>query len=139
MLVYKPKAQAILKQVKQGHYVLMEITWGISHMQDATKKKVGPLRAELWMTAHDPIAELDTIQEFAALFQCFADDAVVAPRYALIDGARLQCDKQVQDGGPYAHLCTNKGKYCALHTSNGRSVMPWCPRDTSSLVYLETL
>ena len=77
------------------------------------------------MTAHHPIAELDTIQEFAALSQHFANDAVVAPRYALVDGARFGCDKQVEDGGPCDHLCTNKGKYCSLHASNNIADTWW--------------
>ena len=119
MMLFKPKATAILEQVKKGQTVLMELTWGIPHVQeDGSKKKIGPVHAELWMMAHDPIADLDTITEFAALSKHFAKDAVVAPRYALVDGARFHCDKQVEDGGPCDHLCTNKGKYCALHTAS---------------------
>lgn len=118
VMLYKPKAQAILNQVKKGQPVLMEITWGLAH-HEHKKKVVGPVHAALWTTAHDPIAELDTLEEFAALSKHFAADAVVAPRYSLIDGARFHCDKQVQEGGPCDHLCTNKGKYCALHAQNG--------------------
>jgi hypothetical protein len=48
----------------------------------------------------------------------FAKDAAFTPRFSIIDGSRFDCDHTVQSEGPCDHLCSNHGRYCALHAND---------------------
>jgi hypothetical protein len=43
------------------------------------------------------------------------EQAHLSPRFSLIQGSQFQCNEQKDNDGPCDHLCTNHGRYCAIH------------------------
>jgi hypothetical protein len=113
-LLYRTIATAIQAEVAKGQSVLLELTWGIS---TGTIDK--PVSYELWTDGHDDLVDYITYRHFQMVGSAFNDSvAQFAPRFQLIDGKRFKCNEQVQEDGPCDHLCTNHGRYCAIHATN---------------------
>lgn len=113
-LLYRVRAKAIRDQLHANQPVLMEFTWGLK--DDDIDQKPPAVHYNLWTTAHDPLLDLDTYKNFRTIATALAPHgANFEPRYSLISGERFLCNQQIDTNGPCDHLCTNHGRYCALH------------------------
>jgi hypothetical protein len=116
LLLYKTVANKIMDELKKDQPVLMEFNWGLKEDDDIAA--VPTVDFNLWTTAHDPILDLETYRNFQTVTLALEPQAMFEPRFSLVPGSRFNCDKQVDTNGPCDHLCTNHGRYCALHAAN---------------------
>lgn len=113
-LLYRVRAHAITDQLRKDQPVLMQLTWGLKDKE--VDEKPPAVHFNLWTTAHDPLLDLDTYKNFKSIATALAPHgAQFEPRYSMISGERFKCNQQVDTNGPCDHLCTNHGRYCALH------------------------
>jgi hypothetical protein len=119
VLIYKQNAVALKDEMKKGQTVLMEVTWGLPPKEDEKTAATAHLpHYHLWSTAHNQLMDLETLYNLKTVALALQDDAVFSPRFSLIDGTRFHCTEQQDTGGPCDHLCTNHGRYCALHATD---------------------
>jgi hypothetical protein len=113
-LLYRVRAHAIRDQLLKNQPVLMEFTWGLKDKE--LDQKTPAVHFQLWTTAHDPLLDLETYKNFKVIATALAPGgARFEPRFAIIPGERFHCNQQIDTNGPCDHLCTNHGRYCALH------------------------
>lgn len=115
MLLYKNVANNIMDQLKKEQPVLIEFNWGL---KDDTVDANPTVKFTLWTTAHDPLLDLETYRNFKTVSSALQSQAQFEPRFSLIPGERFKCNTQVDTSGPCDHLCTNHGRYCAVHAAN---------------------
>lgn len=108
-LLYKVVANAVIDEVKKQQPVLMELTWGLKQPNVDTP----PVHYSLWTTAHDPVLDIETYHNFKTISKALEPHAIFEPRFSIINGALFNCKDSVD--GPCDHLCTNHGRYCAVH------------------------
>jgi hypothetical protein len=111
-LLFKAAAESVKEQLKKNQTVLMELTWGLKEDVESTSQ---PVYYHLWTTAHDPILDIETYVNLRTVAAAFKDTAHFSPRFSLLNGSRFQCNEEADTRGPCDHLCTNHGRYCAVH------------------------
>lgn len=111
-LLTKTAAHNVTTQLKANQPVLMELSWGLKSKHMCHDP---PVEYSLWTTAHDPLLDLDTYKHYRTISTALKDSATFTPRFSVIHGPRFGCDKQAEHQGPCAELCTNHGRYCAVH------------------------
>lgn len=121
-LLYRTMAEKIKKELKNDQSVLMELTWGLQKDYDSSgtdddesSGTIPYVWYHLWTTAHDPVLDIETYVNMRTVAVALKEQAHFAPRYSLIQGSRFQCTEQKDTNGPCDHLCTNHGRYCAIH------------------------
>ena len=111
-LLFKTVAESVKEQLKDNQTVLMELTWGLEEDVESSSQ---PVKYHLWTTAHDPILDIETYVNLRTVAAAFKDKAIFAPRFSLLNGSRFRCTEEADTNGPCDHLCTNHGRYCAVH------------------------
>ena len=131
-LLYKLTAHKIMEQLHdKDQPVLMELAWGLplepidgsNTTTTPSNNRHPPIHYHLWTTAHDPILDLETYRNLRTVAVAFSNHTHsnktsrphFAPRLSIIPGQRFHCDTTV---GPCDHLCSNHGRYCAVHARN---------------------
>lgn len=120
-LLYKNTADKIKKELKSDQSVLMELAWGLQRDYDSSGSKAEDENSlahvwyHLWTTAHDPVMDIDTYANMRTVAVALQEQAHFSPRFSLIQGSQFQCTEQKDTDGPCDHLCTNHGRYCAIH------------------------
>lgn len=114
--IMKPLGDALKDRLREKNLpALVELQWGIRE-EDMTHSRP---RFHLWTTAYDPLVSLETYVDMRTVAKAFHDVADFSPRHSVIDGTRFQCHVEVtDDNGACDHLCTNNGRYCALHATD---------------------
>jgi PA domain len=116
-LIYQGVGQLLKDELKnKNQSALMELVWGLPPEGIAQENLA--LSYHLWTTAHDPLVDMDTYYNLRTVAKAFAGKAQFAPRYSIIDGKRFRCDQERAEDGPCDHLCTNGGRYCAVHAKD---------------------
>jgi hypothetical protein len=114
VLLYRMRGDEIRDTLRKNQPVWMEITWGLKENYDSTKPSV--IHYNLWTTPYDPLLDLDTYRNIRTIANALdPHGAQFQPRYSIVSGDRFDCTKQLDTNGPCDHLCTNQGRYCALH------------------------
>jgi hypothetical protein len=74
----------------------------------------------LWTAAaHDPQLTSVNVQELQQVVKAFHGNLVLAPKFRLLDGTQFNCPQFTDEStSPCDHLCTNAGRYCAVHQPN---------------------
>jgi hypothetical protein len=111
-LLFKTAAESVKEQLKKNQTVLMELTWGLKDDVQTTSQ---PVNFSLWTTAHDPVLDIETYVNLRTVAAALKDTAYFSPCFSLLDGSRFQCNEEADTKGPCDHLCTNHGRYCAVH------------------------
>lgn len=125
-LLYKLTGQALMAALKKDQPVLLELTWGFPRTSSTpqpegdnnTKVQPPPVDYHLWTTGHDPLLDYETLRQLQIMTMGMANISRFSPRFAIIDGTRFQCDHMKEKEGPCDNLCTNHGRYCALHAKD---------------------
>jgi hypothetical protein len=122
-LIYKNIADKIKKELKNDQSVLLELAWGLQRDYDSSGSKEEDDSSDslahgwyhLWTTAHDPVMDIATYANMRTVAVALQEQAHFSPRFSLIQGSQFQCTEQKDTNGPCDHLCTNHGRYCAIH------------------------
>ena len=122
-LVPKLVGQNLIASVtKDNQPVLVEYAWGLPVTNEtekaaAEKKQNKTVTYHLWTAAaHDPQLTEDNVQELRTVVRALPDHLLLVPKFRLLDGTHFNCP-QFTDAStsPCDHLCTNGGRYCAIH------------------------
>ena len=115
-LLAKLPADNVKHALGTGQKVLMELAWGL---KNETVTSVPVPTYHLWTSARDELLDLPTLKNLQLVTHKVGPSKIqFAPRYALIDGNNFDCTQQADTDGPCDHLCTNHGRYCAIHARN---------------------
>lgn len=119
-LVPKMVGQRLIDSVKkQNQPVLVEYAWGLppTEGKQAQEKVNNTVIYHLWTAAaHDPHLTSVNVQELHQVIQAFQGKLILEPKFRLLDGTQFNCpDFTDPSSSPCDHLCTNAGRYCAVH------------------------
>lgn len=121
-LVPKMVGQVLIDSVvKDDQPVLVDYSWGLPQNEtdcgthcDDNKKNV---TYHLWTAAaHDPQLTATNIKELQQVVTALGDKVTLVPKFRLLDGTHFNCPSFTDpSSSPCDHLCTNGGRYCAVH------------------------
>lgn len=125
-VVTKTVGENLKKSVMQDSQpVLVEYSWGLpitneTERHESAAQQNKTITYHLWTAAaHDPQMTPDAVQELQKVVKVLADHLILKPKFRLLDGTHFNCPSFSNvDKSPCDHLCTNGGRYCAVHQSN---------------------
>lgn len=108
-LMFKRDADAVKEELKQNHYVQIEMKWSLPSPDDRVEY-------DLWTTPTDVVSK-QVLKDFKEVAIALGKSAYFTPHMYIYDGIRSHC--QGNDGENMCYnLCTNNGRYCATDPDN---------------------
>jgi hypothetical protein len=121
-IVSKPVGQALIDSVMtKNQPALVEYAWGLP--RNETENDTGASGAVktvtfyLWTAAaHDPQLTSINVAQLQSVIKAFEGKLILEPKFRLLDGKHFNCPQFTDvNTSPCDHLCTNGGRYCAVH------------------------
>jgi hypothetical protein len=124
LLVSKTVGEALKKSVTTNNQpVLVEYAWGLPYTNstdpdDLEENKM--VHYNLWTAAaHDPQLTATNVQDLQKVVKVLEGKLKLEPKFRLLDGSHFHCHQYTNTAtSPCDHLCTNGGRYCAVHQWN---------------------
>jgi hypothetical protein len=125
LLISKTVGETLIKSVTtEKQPVLVEYAWGLPYTnwtdnsEDPEADKM--VFYNLWTAAaHDPQLLATNVQDLQKVVKALEGKLMLEPKFRLLDGSHFHCHQYTNAAtSPCDHLCTNGGRYCAVHQWN---------------------